>query len=76
MGMGAGLASSYLERWVCNTQEPVRLTNPENVATNFWVNYNSQAGSGLHLLQILANTSHDLASIFYRYWQILHFHQV
>jgi hypothetical protein len=35
MGTGAGLASSYFEKWACNTQEPVRLTFPENVATKF-----------------------------------------
>jgi hypothetical protein len=57
MGRGARLASSYIKKWACNTQEPVRLTFPENVATNFCQKWNSQARSGLHLLQIFPNTS-------------------
>jgi hypothetical protein len=57
MRAGAGLARSYLKKWARNTQEPVRLTFPENEATNFWVNWYAQARCGLHLLLIFANTS-------------------
>jgi hypothetical protein len=57
MGTGADLASTYFDKWACNTREPMRPIFPENVPTNSWVKWNSKARFGLHLLQIFGNSS-------------------